>query len=170
MVLDDLAAATDRLYEEGPDAYASGPALEELLALQARLGAFVARAVACFDARGGWSLSGARSATAWLTAQARLSTKEARAQLRRGRALGHLPETAMAWERGELTGDHVDVLTPLGGGRTAEALRRDERLLVDQGCRLTHHQFVRAVGYWRQLADPCGTEEDAGEGTAGRDA
>ena len=170
MVLDDLAAATDQLYEEGPDAYASGPAVEELLALQARLGAFVARAVACFDARGEWSSSGARSATAWLTAEARLSKREARAQVRRGRALAHLPETAGAWERGGLTGDHVDVLTPLGGGRTAEALRRDEHLLVDQGCRLTHQEFVRAVGYWRQLADPGGTEEDAEDRTARRDA
>ena len=124
MVLDDLRGDIDRLYGEGPGAYADGPSIRELLALQARMGALVAEAVAAFDARGEWSLTGARSATAWLRAEARLSGKEARAQVRRGRGLRHLPGTAGAFEEGAITADQVDVLVSLRDGAREEALAR----------------------------------------------
>ena len=169
-VLGDLQAATDRLYEVGPAAYAEGRAIRELLAHQARLGAFVAQAVAAFDASGAWSLAGARSATAWLRAEARLSRKDASGQVRRGRALRRLPEAAAAWRAGAITGDHVDLLAPLCSGTTEEALVRDEPVLVAEARTLTHDQFVRTLAYWRQLADPDGTDQDAEAGTAGRDA
>jgi Domain of unknown function (DUF222)/HNH endonuclease len=169
-VLSDLQAATDRLYEVGPAAYAEGPALRELLAHQARLGAFLAQAVAAFDASGAWSLAGARSATAWLRAEARLSRKDASGQVRRGRALRRLPEAAAAWGAGAITGDHVDLLAPLCSGTTQEALVRDEPVLVAAARTLTHDRFARTLAYWRQLADRDGTDRDAEAGVAGRDA
>ncbi len=169
-VLDDLEAAVDRLFAAGPEAGGDPETLAGLLGQQARLGAFVARAVAAFDAGGSWSLSGARSATAWLQAEARLSGRAARAQVRRGRALARLPEAARAWERGELTGEHVDVLAPLLTGPTGRYVERDEHHLVGEGCRRTHEEFVRIVEYWKQLADPDGTDRAAEARRTRRDA
>jgi Domain of unknown function (DUF222)/HNH endonuclease len=168
--LGDLRVATDRLYDEGPEAYADGPSVKGLLAHQARLAAFVARAVACFDASGEWSLTGARSAPAWLAAEAHLSRRDASGQVRRGRALRRLPGTAEAWEQGAITGDHVDRLAPLCSGPTAEALARDEGDLVGAARTLTHDRFVRTVASWRHGADPDGADRDAGRAIAGRDA
>ena len=170
MVLDDLEAGTDRLFELGPEAFADADSLEALLRHQARLAAFVAGAVAAFDASGNWSESGARSATAWLRAKARRSGREARDQVRRGRALSRLPGTAVAWGQGQITGDHVDVMASLRKPATMEALARDEELLVDQARTLTHADFVRAGAYWEQLADPEGAEQRAEARRNHRDA
>jgi len=45
-----LATAIDDLFEQGPEAFADGEALLELVAAKARLEAFVAEAAAEFDA------------------------------------------------------------------------------------------------------------------------
>ena len=159
MVLDDLKAVNDRLIEEGPSALADGESLRALLGEQARLASIVASAVAAFDASGEWSLTGARSATAWLGSETGMSGGEARAQVKRGRALSRLPLAARAWSRGEITGAHLDVLSSLHTPATEAALARDEELLVDQARTLSHADFVRATEYWRLLADPDGTED-----------
>ena len=52
------------------------------------------------------------------------------------------------------------MLTSLRTDATEAALVRDEKLLVDQAGSLRHDQFVRAAAYWKQLADPDGTDED----------
>ncbi len=170
MVLDDLKTVTDRLIEGGPEAWADGESVQSLLVEQARLASFVASAVAAFDASGSWSLSGARSATAWLKAETGVSGGEARAQVKRGRARSRLPLAAGAWARGEITGAHVDVLSSLRTPATVEALARDEELLVDQARTLSFVEFVRATEYWRQLADPDGTEARAEARRSRRDA
>ena len=82
--------------------------------------------------------------------------------IRRGRELRHLPVTAEAWARGDVNGAKVDVLTSLRTDATEEALARDEKMLVEQAGSLRHDQFVRAAAYWKQLADPEGTD-DGGE-------
>ena len=164
-----LATAIDDLFEQGPEAFADGEALLELVAAKARLEAFVAEAAAEFDASREWALSGARSARAWLVAEAHLSDREAGLHLRRGRALADLPHTREAFEHGSLTGDHVDLLAPLTKGRMAEALGRDEHLLAEVGCQGTHEQFRQVLGNWQQLADPDGTDEAAEERKTRRD-
>ena len=89
--------------------------------------------------------------------------------MRRGRELSHLPECASAWERGEITGAHLDVMASLRTGATEEALARDEGLLVGEACRLRFDQFLAAVAYWRQRADPDGAEGEAERRRARRD-
>ena len=83
----------------------------------------------------------------------------ARAQVRRARALRHLPVCAKAWLDGDLGASHLDVLSAVRREATADALERDEELLVGQARRLRHEGFVRAVAYWDQLADPDGAED-----------
>jgi hypothetical protein len=170
MVLDDLKAANDRLFEWGPEACADGDSIKALLVEQARLGAYVAGALAAFDASGRWSESGARSTSAWLKATAGLSGKDASTQTRRGRSLRHLPRTASAWAKGEITGAHVDLMISLSSPVTEAALARDEEVLVEAARTLTHAQFVQATGYWSQRADPDGSDKSAEERRNRRDA
>jgi len=169
MDLDVLGDALDHLREAGPSSFCDRGSIEELHRQLARLESLVAESVAAFEASGAWEADGARSATAWLTARCRLPRREARARVRRGRELPHLPGCASAWERGEITGAHVDVLASLRTGATGEALARDEGLLVDEACRLRFDRFVAATAYWRQLADPDGADADGERRRARRD-
>jgi hypothetical protein len=157
-----LTGAIDELFEQGPEAFADGGSVLGLLSAKARLEAFLAEAVAGFEASGEWRLSGACSARAWLMAEARLSEKEAGILLRRGRALSTLlPHTREAFEQGSITGAHVDTLVPLAKGRTAEALGRDEHVLVEAAIRCSHKGFTQFVEEWKQVVDPDGTDEAA---------
>jgi hypothetical protein len=167
--LDQLTAALDRAGAWGPGAFADPDSVVALHQLQSRLEALVSASVAAFDAEGGWVDSGARGASAWLSARCRLSPTEARRQVRRGRALRHLPATERAFAAGAITGAHVDVVAGLRAPATEEALARDESLLVDQATGLRFSQFARTTGYWLQLADPDGTEEAAEARRARRD-
>jgi hypothetical protein len=170
MDLDVLTAAIDHLREAGPSSFADGGSVEGLQHQLARLESFTTEATAAFDASGGCAADGARNATAWLTARCRLPRREARRRVLRGRELAHLPECASAWERGEITGAHVDVLASLRTEATGEALSRDEEVLVGEACRLRFDQFCRAVAYWGQRADPDGADAEGERRRSRRDA
>ena len=115
---------------------------------------------------------GARTASAWLSVRCRIPKAEARRQVRRGRALPALPEVEQAWSK------VVTSPVPMSRGpwppsapgpETEEALARDEALLVGQACHLRFDQFVQAVAYWKQLADPEGADAEAEARRARRD-
>jgi hypothetical protein len=161
MVLDDLQTALARALEIEPSAYADAESITVLERQLAQFESLVASAVACFDAEGNWESDGACSARAWLKSACRLSAKKAASQVKRGRHLRHLPSTAEAFARGDITGEGVDVLIAADRGRTEEALLREEQKLVDQGCRLRHNQFVQYMNYWKQTVDQDGSDEDA---------
>ncbi len=158
------------LGETGPAERSDPEFISTLLRQWAEFDSLVTESVASFDALGQWQASEARSATAWLQSVARLPRKTARALVRRGRELRHLPHTRAAWAEGAVTGAHVDVMVSLRGEGTEEAFARDEDLLVEKARTLTYDRFVRAAAYWRQLADPDGTDEAAEQRRARRDA
>ena len=169
MQLDALTEAIDGLVGTGP---AIGEDPESIVALErqlARLEAFVTSAVKAFDTSDAWAPDGARNASSWLAARCRLSKAQARAQVRRGRALRHLPAAARAWSDGDLTGAHVDAIAAVRRDATEAALDRDEDMLVGHAATLTHLSFTRALAYWEQLADPDGTEVEAEALRARRD-
>jgi hypothetical protein len=153
MELDDLAETIDRLVGSDPSSYADTEPVEALQRQLTRLHGFVT-ATAAFDVSGAWAPDGARNAAAWLATRCRLPKAQARSQVRRGRALRHLPVCAQAWLDGDIGAAHVDVLTAVRRDATEEALGRDEEMLVGQARRLRHESFVRAVAHWGQLADP----------------
>ena len=66
----------------------------------------------------------------------------AHAQVRRARALRHLPVCAKAWLDGDLGASHLDVLSAVRREATADALERDEELLVGQA-RLLRRRGLR---------------------------
>ncbi len=160
MELDVIDEALDRLGGWDAAALADPELLVGLERVAARLEAVVARAAGAFDSSGNWAPDGAQTAPAWITAKCRVPRAEARRQVRRGRELHLLAETASAWGRGEITGAQVDVMVSLRTPETGAALARDEAMLVDQARTLTFAQFNRAAAYWRQLADPDGADRD----------
>ncbi|HVA02482.1 MAG TPA: DUF222 domain-containing protein [Acidimicrobiales bacterium] len=143
-----------------PSACADTEAIEILQRQLARLESFVTNATAAFDAAGNWVPDGARSASGWLVTRCRLPKARARGMVRRGRSLRHIPHCARAWTGGDITAAQVDVIADLRNDSNADALARDEEMLVGQASTLRYDLFVRAAHYWKHLADPDGVEDD----------
>ncbi|HVB92342.1 MAG TPA: DUF222 domain-containing protein [Acidimicrobiales bacterium] len=169
MGLEALRGAIDGLAEDDPATWADPESLVELQRQLARLDAYVSAASAAFDTSGAWADDGARSAPAWLATRCRLPRAQARRQVRRGRALRHLPATAAAFMQGGINGAHVDAIAALRRPGTEALLERDEAMLVSQAGRLSFAHFTRALAYWEQRADPDGVEEAAAAGRERRD-
>jgi len=167
--LEVLTEAIDRLSESGPSAFTDTESIETLFRQLSRLEAFVTEKAADFDAAGNWVPDGAFNAAMWLATRCHLPKVEARRMVRRGRELRHLPDCAQAWEQGDITAAQVDAIIPLRHGSTEEALTRDEEMLVIQAATLRYESFVKAVDYWKQMADPDGVEEDEQRRQARRD-
>ncbi|MDQ4132160.1 MAG: HNH endonuclease [Actinomycetota bacterium] len=160
-VLNDLVSAVDAASDVDPAFLGDGETLVALHLQLARLEAVVTRATAAFDAAGPWEADGARSAASWVAVRCGLPVSTARRRVKVGRALRHMPETETAWLAGEINDAHAAPLAAARTPATADAFERDEAMLVGEAKRLTHQQFMRALGYWLQLADPGGVETDA---------
>jgi hypothetical protein len=159
-----LAAALDGLVDLDPDTLDDAEladAVVELRRQQARLAAATTRLMAAFEARRVYADDGSRSCGAWVAQRCRLPVGQARAEVWLGRRLRTMPATTEAFAAGDISQRHASVLASLAGGRTAEFFARDEGELVDDARRLSWADFCRAVEYWRQCADPDGTERDA---------
>ncbi|HYX45160.1 MAG TPA: hypothetical protein VE760_08975, partial [Acidimicrobiales bacterium] len=159
-VLEEFSEAVDRLVEVDPAALGDGEAVLALHRELKRLAAVTTRTVAAFDAGGAWE-DDARSAASWLTHRCRLPAGSARARVRLGRALRHLPTAEAAWLAGEVGEAQVALLARAPNPVTEACMARDEELLVREAKRLGFASFARALAYWRWRADPEGAEDDA---------
>ena len=162
MELGRLIAAVDELASEDVAGMPAGlgNALVELQRQIARLQAVAARTAAAFDASGEWRPSKAASAAMWLAASAKLPDAVAHRTVRLGRQMRQMPETDRAWSSGTITEHHVRVLAGLRNNLTIDAFARDEEMLVGFAKEMSYAGFGRACAYWKQLADPDGTEND----------
>jgi hypothetical protein len=159
-----LSAGIDELLDVDPDTLDDIELTEAVVTLhreQARLAAAVTRLTAAADARRVWADDGSRSCGAWVAHRCRVPVGQARAEAWLGRRLRSMPGTAEALAVGDISLRHAMVLASLAGGRTAAYFVRDEALLVDNARTMSWADFVRAIEYWRQHADPDGVERDA---------
>jgi Domain of unknown function (DUF222) len=159
-----LTAVINELLDIDVDTLADTELVEAVVQLhrqQARLAAAVTRLTAAADARRVWADDGSRSCGAWLAHRCRLPVGQAKAEAWLGRRLRAMPDTAEAFAAGDISVRHAMTLASLAGGRTAEFFARDEALLVDNARTMSWADFVRAIEYWRQHADPDGVERDA---------
>jgi Domain of unknown function (DUF222)/HNH endonuclease len=159
-----LRAALDSLAGIDPDTLDDTALTETVVELhrqQARLAAEATRLTAALDARRTWADDGSRSCGAWLAHRCRLPIGQARAQVWLGRRLRTMPATAEALAAGDISARHASVLASLAAGRTAQFFARDEVMLIGLARTMGWAEFCRAVEYWRQCADPDGTEKDA---------
>lgn len=158
--LADLDAAFSELLAEGSGALGDPEVVVELERQRNRLKAAVARAVGELDETRAFDATGAGTAAGWLTHRCHLPSSEAKAQVRRGRALRELADDmAAVCEDGEVGPAQAGLLGPLLRDPVVrKAVREHEELLVDQAGRLTFLAFKRALAYLVQLADPEGAE------------
>jgi hypothetical protein len=162
--LGPLSAALDGLVGVDPDSLADGELADAVVDLhrqQARMAAAAVRLTAALEARQAWADDGSRSCGAWLADHCRLPAGQARAGVWLGRRLRTMPATAEAFAAGNMSQRHASVLAALAGGRTVECFARDEVMLVGFARTMAWPDFCRAVEYWRQCADPDGSERDA---------
>ena len=160
MSLIGLSEAIDELIGGGAQACADGEAIVELHRQLDRLDAFLVATIAVFDKAQAWQADGAQSAAAWLSTRCRLPRGMARSRVRLGRDLRALPVCETAWMGGEIGHAHVAAIAAVRRPETDEALRRDEKLLVDNAKRLRFEAFRTTVAYWHQLADADGIEDE----------
>ena len=95
----------------------------------------------------------------WLATRCRLPRAEARKRLRTGKAARDLPAVGAAWGSGAIGAAQVGLVAGWMRPATAEVLQRDEAILAKHASTLSFADFARALHYWRQYADPDGTED-----------
>jgi 5-methylcytosine-specific restriction endonuclease McrA len=165
----DIPGVLERLEQRDWSVPVRGAEVVGVLELQAMLDAKVAQLMAAFEQSSEWSEDGARSPATWVAAETRRPRAELCRWLGLGRALRAMEATEAAWVRGRISRAHVELLTPLSSGVTADAFARDEAMLVDLAGELSYGDFRQAVAYWRQLADPDGVADESAGSVANRE-
>jgi hypothetical protein len=148
-----------------------GEVLVALQREQAKLIANKIRVMGAFEARRGHTADGSRTAAAWLARATHCAPSEARALVRHGRRLPHMPATREALETGEITERHAGVLGSLYASArkpVADAFAEAEDELVGYARELPFDDFLAAVRYWESLVDADGTEDQAADDHAAR--
>jgi hypothetical protein len=166
----NLRAAVDEVLETHPSLRCDPETIIFMERQQNRLSCALSESVAQFDQWREWDHDGALSATAWIDTACHLPKKEARAQVRRGKALPELPLAAAAWRNGDIGAAQVDVLIRAKRPVTEDALAGAEGYLVQAGIDMKFASFCAVVAYWEQMADQDGTDEAALAKEARRDA
>src|SRR5438270_10763047 len=92
-----------------------GPVAIELREMADRTEGFSAEVIRRFEKSGAWAEDGALDIVSWLKANGKLSCGAAMERVAIGRQLEKLPETAQAFQRGDLGYQHAAILS-----RTAE--------------------------------------------------
>ena len=159
MELENFAEALEALVASGADNYGDCESMEQLHHLSARFESFLTEATAAFEVGEEWAADGAKTAASWIATRCRVPRKTAKRRTRLGRSLRHLPQTAQAWRDGAIGSDQAQALAAARRHRTEASMARDEEMLVAQATELGFEDFYRALSYWKQLADPDGSEE-----------
>lgn len=118
------------------------------------------KVVVGLEAGGAWAASGARNFARWLTAKTHRKASTTRTQVKTARTLrDELPLTAEAHTGGQISGEHVQLLTTKA--TKTEALRQQltdpemgEGFLVEQATRLPVEAFAKVVAAWALRTDP----------------
>lgn len=160
-LLSVLSTVLGELAETAPARLCDRESLVALHRAHASLEAILARSAAAFEASGAYADDGAQQATTWCSIEWHAPRREAQRFLRLGRAVSQLPVVEEAWVTGSISASHVQVIASAENEKTRDALRRDQDQLCGLAEKLSFRDFCRAVAYWRQQADPNGTELDA---------
>jgi hypothetical protein len=87
--------------------------------------------------------------------------RDSRRRVKHGHLLRDFPVVAAAYAAGKINGAHLDLFASACNARSKESMTRDEALLVDQAVDMGFEDFTRSMAYYKQSADPDGTEEEA---------
>jgi hypothetical protein len=170
----ELQSAVDALAAEDLTPL-PGPALLErlgpLLVLQNRIAAEITRTIRRCELTGAAEHDGKKTMASWLRGHGHLTAGEAGRLVRSGRALEHLPATAVAFADGTVTATQVAVITPIAddAARAAAAEQGVDLQVIDAALVAVAHgeahaQLPQVVHHYREALDPDGTEPDPTEG------
>ena len=158
MELENFGDALEALIESGAANYGDCASIEELHLLQSRFDSFITEATSAFEAGEEWAADGAKTAASWIATRCRVARGGAKRRVRLGRTLRHLPAVAEAWRDGAIGGDQAGAIASARRHRTEASMARDEEMLVAQAKEMGLEDFIRALDYWKQLADPDGAD------------
>ncbi|MGY1811292.1 DUF222 domain-containing protein [Blastococcus sp. SYSU D00820] len=140
----------------------------ELSVAANRLAAVLTSAVRESDRRQAHRRDGAVSERAWLRGHCRMASPVATAIVSAGRRLEHLPALARAFADGQVTAEHVHVVTravtPARVATAAQAgidLAETDRILTALALRTTPEDTAKGVREWVHGIDPDGSLDDA---------
>ncbi len=156
--LREFTEALEALMFSGASNYGDGESMEVLHRSLSQYEAFVTEAAAAYDASEEWAFDGAKTSSAWIAARCALPKGKARRRVALGKALRRLPECAEAWREGRIGADQARAIASARRCRTEGAIERDEAMLVSFASSLGFEDFYRALSYWKQLADPDGSD------------
>jgi hypothetical protein len=126
--------------------------------LQNRMDAVATKSTGEFERHG--EHQGATTTAAWVSTTCTMKRSRAKAEVSRARALRRMPEVDASYGAGVITSDHVGLL---GAAQRAnrELFEKVEGMLVDAAIDQRFERFEREIAYFRQVADPDGTDQRA---------
>ncbi len=136
----------------------------------ARLEAAYCRVINRWDRRQIWAANGSKSPAARLARETRMRKSDAHRLVHRARALEAMPATTEAYAAGEITGAHVDLVARCDRTWRNTTFAESEAVLVDSCKTPWFDNAVRAIDYWKQLADRDACDDDAEIDREGRHA
>jgi hypothetical protein len=159
MTLRDLIVAVDQFVASDPFSYADPETLMEIERQRERLQCVVTQGVASFDASGEWAADEAHDAAAWLSTRCHLPLPEARAQVRRARALGACPLPPRPGRPGPSAPPSSMPWTVSRRATSPADFARCEELLVEDAVVLKFSHLLRALAHWERRVDSDGAYE-----------
>ena len=167
-----LGQAIDQLLSTDPGSLDDGElhgTVIELECLDSLCAAARARYVGEWDQRRLWSSDGSKSASARLARETRCAPETARLELRRARKLRTMPLTSKAFEHGDITADHVDIIARANRAPITEQFTDGETTLVDAARHEDDFDLFRTiVQQWAHAADDDACDDKAEKAYRGR--
>ncbi len=145
-----------------------GPVAIELREIVDRSEGISADVVRRFEKSGAWAQEGALDMVSWLKSNGKLSGSAAMERVAMGRQLEKLPETAQAFQRGDLGYQHVAILS-----RTAEkvgisALKKEEASLLQAAQSMDPGRFAGVAKAFEFRIDQAAALAEANRAYSGR--
>lgn len=135
--------------------------------LAARADAMRSRFVDRVDTVGAAAVEGIGSTGSWLKHAAQMTGRNASREVKRARVLRQLPAVAEAYAAGVMSTDQVDVFVRCHNPRTADAMSRDEELLLALAEAASVDRFAAELRGWAALVDTDGVDPDPGHTARG---
>jgi len=135
-----------------------------------RLEAAHCRIINRWDRRRIWADNGSKSPAVRLARETRMRPSDASRLVHRARALEAMPAATEADAAGEITGAHVDLVARCDRTWRNTTFAESEAVLVDSCTTPWFDNAVRAIDYWKQLADRDTCDDDAELDREGRHA
>lgn len=128
--------------------------VQALLAERDRLDGLIVDAVGELDRDDSWQASGASSLVAWLRSTCRLAPGAASSFVTAARRLPHLPTVAAAFQGGQVTYDHVRVITQAANSDARlRSAGEFEAVFVEAAEHLDPSRLRRVVRHWQHAVD-----------------